>query len=222
VAPDVQANGQPAPDIPGWEALPEDVRERLRKIRRDPQAPETAKVIKQVTSIRVGRPAADDIFRTHPDPVGWFDVNAVAIKKGFGQAGDKKLYLVGPGAMENVVVAQRARAGCAILTLTSEGVVAVWVLLRPNAAVAPDSLPYDQPKWDCAEAARADWVTFAWNSAIGAHQWSVVNLDGHPGAVPRWPEEHPLVLIDRAIQAVTVNDPEFAEFKNLMAKKASP
>jgi hypothetical protein len=50
----------------------------------------------------------------------------------------------------------------------------------------------------------------------------VINLDGHPNATLAWPAEHPLILIERAIAAVFVDDPDFAEFKNLMVKKSSP
>jgi hypothetical protein len=207
-------------DIPGFEALPADVRERLAKARRDPTQAEPLAVVKKAQAIRVGTPGADDIFRTYPDPIGWFDVNLVAIKKGFGQNASKKVYLVGEAALTNPAVAQRARAAVAILTTTTEGLAAVWVVPKPSMIAAPDSYPYDLPRWECAEAARADWVTFAWNKDRGMHEWSVIKLDGHPGAVPAWPEEHPLVLIDRAIATVFVDDPGFPEFQNLLTRSS--
>jgi hypothetical protein len=209
-------------DIPGFEDLPADVRERLLKARRDPTKAGPVKVARQAQVIRTGAPGADDIFRTYHDPlVGWFDVYTVAIKKGFDQSTNKKLYLVGENALKNPAVAQRARAGVAILTVTTENIVGVWVINRPDMVAAENSYPYDQVKWECAEAARTSWVTFAWNKELGIHQWSVINLDGQPNAIPIWPAEHPLVLIERAIATVFVDDPEFPEFKHLIVKKAS-
>jgi hypothetical protein len=219
----VQTDGRPlTTDIPGFEDLPADVRERLQKARRDPSRPEPVRVIRQSQVVRVGAPGADDIFRTHADPrVGWFDVQTVAIKKGFGQAVNKKVILVGENALKNPAVAQRARPGVAILTLTTENIVGVWVIQRPDIVAAEASYPYDVVKWQCAEAARVDWVTFAWNKDLGIHQWSTINLDGQPNATPIWPAEHPLILIERAISAVFIDEPDFPEFKHLMIKKSS-
>src|SRR5262245_1071529 len=55
------------PDIPGFDVLPADVRERLLKARRDPTKSGPVLVKKQSQMIRVGPPGADDIFRTYPD-----------------------------------------------------------------------------------------------------------------------------------------------------------
>jgi hypothetical protein len=175
VAP-IETNGEPlATDIPGFERLPVDVRERLLKARRDPTKSEPVRVTKQAQVIRVGTPGEDDIFRTHPDPaLGWFDVRTVTIKKTLGQAANKKVYLVGENALKNPAVAQRARAGVAILTVTTENIVAVWVLQRPDMVAAEESYPYDKVKWECAEAAKANWVTICWNKHLGIHQWSVI------------------------------------------------
>jgi hypothetical protein len=218
-----ETNGEPlAIDIPGLESLPADVRERLLKARRDPTKSEPVRVTKQAQVIRVGAPGEDDIFRTHPDPaLGWFDVRTVTIKKGFGQPANKKVYLVGENALKNPAVAQRARAGVAILTVTTENIVAVWVIQRPDMVDAEASYPYDKVKWECAEAAKANWATFCWNQQLGIHQWSVINLEGQPNATPNWPAEHPLVLIDRAIATVFIDDPDFAEFRHLLVKKSS-
>jgi hypothetical protein len=215
---DPATNGQGPVDIPGFEDLPPDVRTRLAKARRDPTQAEPLAVVKKAQAIRVGAPGANDIFRTYPDATGWFDVNLVTIKKGFDQNTRKKVFLVGEVALANPAVAQRARAAVAILTVTTEGLPAVWVIPKPSLITAPDSYPYDQPRWECAEAARVRWVTFAWNKERGLHEWSVINLDGLPGSQPTWPAEHPLVLIDRAIAGVFVDDPDFPEFQNLLVR----
>jgi hypothetical protein len=217
-----QTNGGPlATDIPGSEDLPADVRERLLKARRDPTKAAPVKVTRQAQVIQVGAPGEDDIFRTYHDSVGWFPVHIVAIKKGFGMAGSKKVYLVGDNALKNVAVAQRVRDGVAILTVTTESIFSVWVIGRPDMVAAPASYPYDIVKWQCAEAAMTNWVSFAWNKELGIHQWSVINLDGQPNATPVRPAEHPLVLIDRAIAPEFVDDPDFPEFKHLVVKKTS-
>jgi hypothetical protein len=219
----VASDPAPASDIPGIEGLPADVRERLKRARRDPTAAEELKVKGRARVIQVGSPEGDDIFRTHPDrDAGWWDVHVVAIRKGFGKAAGRRTYLVGSKALENPAVAQRARAGVAILTVTSEGDAGVWVIQVPDMVAAEGSYPYDQVKWECAEAARGDWVSLAWNKEQGIHQWQVVDLSGQPNAVPVWPDEHPLVLIDRAIASVFVDDPDFVEFKKLIVRGARP
>jgi hypothetical protein len=215
-----QTNDEPlVTDIPGFEGLPADVRERLLKARRDPTKVAPVSVTRQAQAIRVGVPGEDDIFRTYYDLLlGWFPVTSVTIKKGFGQATRKKVYLVGQNALKNPAVAQRVRAGMAILTVTTEGIPGVWVLQRPDMVAAEASYPYDDIKWRCAEAGRKDWVTLAWNKDLGIHQWSVINLDGQPNATPAWPAEHPLLLIERAITQEFIDDPDFPDFKHLMVK----
>jgi hypothetical protein len=224
-APDAQpapSNRIGPPDIPGIEDLPPDVRERLRKARRDPTKPEPAKLIKQAQAIRVGSPAADDLFRTCPDETGWFPVHTVVVKRGFEQAARKKVFLVGPAALTNPAVAERARPAVAILTVTAENIAGVWVLAKPDMVAAENSYPYDQAKWECAQCARANWVTLRWDKEQGIHRWSVVDLTGQPNDIPVWPAEHPLILIDRAISTCFIDDPDFGEFKNLVVRSAAP
>jgi hypothetical protein len=172
-------------------------------------------------TVRVGSPGADDIFRTHPDPrIGWLDVNIITIKKGFGQDVRKKTYLAGPESMKNPAVMERMRAGYAILTVTAEGVPAVWVIARPDRYAYEMSYPFDQTKIEAAEAARQGWVTLAWDREKGGHRWSVIDISGQPNAVPVWPGEHPMIVIDRAIAPILIDDPNFVEFKHLTVRKA--
>jgi hypothetical protein len=207
----------PALDIPGCEDLPADVRERLRKARRDPTTAAALKVNRQSRAIRVESPSPDDLFRVHPDPeTGCLDVHVVWVKK----TGNRRMYLVGDKALTNPAVAERARPGVALLTVTAEGVVGVWVIAVPDMAAAEGSYPFDSAKWDCAWAARDSWVTFAWDKEQGIHRWNAVDLDGQPNERPAWPAEHPLVLIDRAIASVFVDDPDFPEFKGLVTRRA--
>jgi hypothetical protein len=205
-------------DIPGFNDLPVDVRERLLKARRDPTKAEPIRIIKQAQTIRVAPPEKDDIFRTYPDVrIGWFDVHIVTIKK----AASRRQYLVGENALKNPAVAQRGRAGVAILTTTTEGTAGVWVIHRPNIIAAQRSYPFDSTKWLCAQSAKQDWVIFAWNQELQVHQWQTIDLTGQPNEKPVWPAEHPLVLIDRAIASIFVDDPDFADFKYLAVGKSS-
>jgi hypothetical protein len=205
----------PGLDIPGWNELPADVRERLLKARRDPTQPAPIKIAKQAQIVRVAGPAADDVFRTYPDPlIGWFDVYAVTIRK----SSARRTYLVGERALTNPTVAQRARAAVAVLIVTSEEIASVWVLPNPDVVTAEPSYPFDQAKWQCAEAARTSWVTLAWNQDQRSHQWSTVDLTGQPNNTPAWPGGHPLIVIEKAIAAVFIDDPNFPEFKYLLDK----
>jgi hypothetical protein len=209
-------------DIPGFEDLPSDVRERLLKARRDPTQPSAAAGPPPKVPVRVGAPARDDIFRTYPDGSGWLTVNVVTIKKGLGQDVKKKTYLVGDEAMKNPAVAERVRAGYAILTITAEGITGVWIINKPDRIGYESSYPYDQPKYEAAESARARWTTIAWDNDKGGHQWQPIDLGGQPNEKPVWPGEHPMMLIDRAIASVFVDDPDFAEFKHLTVKRSGP
>jgi hypothetical protein len=47
----------------------------------------------------------------------------------------------------------------------------------------------------------------------------VIDLSGQPNEIPSWPAEHPLILIDRAIESVFVDDPDFPEFRHLSSQK---
>jgi hypothetical protein len=204
-------------DIPGFNGLPLEVRERLLKARRDPTQDSPVKSTKQPSLVRIDKPKEDDIFRTYPDPqIGWFPVHLFKVKK----AGNEKLYLVGEAALANRVVGQRARDGVAILAVTMEGHPFVWVLDRPDAIASPKGYPYHERKWQCATIARTEWVTIAWNEKAREHDWEIVRFkDDEPAPVPAWPAEHPLAAIDRAIQEIFVDDPDFEEFRNLVFRR---
>jgi hypothetical protein len=218
IAPAATSTPPPGQDIPGWDELPADVRERLLKARRDPTQPAPIKVAKQAQIVRLAGPAADDVFRTYHDPlIGWFDVHAVTVRKASG----RRTYLVGERALTNPIVAQRARAAVAILIVTTEEIANVWVLSRPDSVTAESSYPYDQVKWECAEAARKSWVTLAWNQDRRVHQWSTVDLTGQPNNAPVWPGGHPLLVIEKAIATAFIDDPYFPEFKYLLDKNTT-
>jgi hypothetical protein len=206
-------------DIPGFDGLPAEVRGRLLKARRDPTQDSPTKSTKQPSLVRIDKPKEDDIFRTYPDPeVGWFPVHLFKVKK----AGNEKLYLVGEAALANHVVGQRSRDGVAILAVTMEGHPFVWVLDRPDAIVSPRGYPYHERKWQCATIARTEWVTIAWNEETREHDWEIVRFkDDEPAPVPAWPAEHPLAAIDRAIQEIFVDDPDFKEFRRLVFRRGA-
>jgi hypothetical protein len=112
-------------------------------------------------------------------------------------------------------VKQRVRHGHAILITTTEGNFGVWVITRPNKFVAPRSHPYDEAKLACAEAGRTSWVHLEYNDEKGIHEWEIIPPEDVPNAILVWPDEHPLVVIDRAIQTIFVDDPNFPDFQNL-------
>jgi hypothetical protein len=212
----------PAPtacDIPGFDDLPADVRERLLKIRRDPTQPDEVSGPPPQIPVRVGNPGRDDIIRTYPTAAGWLDVHVVNVKKGMGN--DTETYLVSGAALTNPAVRERARPGWAILTLTAEGVVAVWIIKKPDQVHYKMGYSYDHPKYEAATAARTEWVTVSYDAGIGGHRWQVIDLSGNVNANPKWPAEKPMVLIFRAIEAIHIEDPAFEGFKYLTARKAN-
>jgi hypothetical protein len=212
---------KPGIDLPGFEDLPADVRARIASCYVDPTSPEPAKIPQQVHAIRVGAPSRDDVIRTyHDETIGWLSVRTVVVKKGMGQSVNKKVYLVGPKAIENPAVAQRVRVGRAVLTVNSEGVAAVWMVYPPDAVNYEHQYPYDLAKWEAAQRAKTDWVNIYWEADKG-HKWSVVDLQGQPNERPVWPSESPLILIDRATKDLLVNDPDHPDFKSLIVKSGS-
>jgi hypothetical protein len=209
-------------DIPGFEHLPADIQARLALCYVDPTSPEAAKIPKQVDAIKVGVPGQDDVIRTHHDErIGWWPARTIVVKKGMGQSMNKKFYIVGPKALENPAVAQRVRVGRAVLTVNSEGVVGVWLIYPPDAINYDRQYPYDATKWEAAQKAKTDWVNIYWDGEKRIHRWSVVDLQGQPNERPVWPSESPLILIDRALQALQVNDPDYPDFKGLIVKSGA-
>jgi hypothetical protein len=209
---------KPGVDLPGFEDLPADVRARLASCYVDPTTPEAAKIPQQVDAIRVGAPGCDDAIRTYPDErLGWLPVRTVTVRKGMGQSVNKKVYLVGPKAIENPAVAQRVRVGRAVLTVNSEGVAGVWLIYPPDAVNYERQYPFDAAKWEAAQRAKTDWVNIYWDGDKG-FTWSVVDLKGQPNERPVYPSESPLILIDRATKALLVDDPEHPDFKSLIVK----
>jgi hypothetical protein len=208
----------PGVDLPGFADLPADVRARLASCYVDPTSPEAAKIPQQADAIKVGAPGRDDVIRTYRDErIGWLSVRTVIVKKGLGQSIGKKLYLVGPKAIENPAVAQRVRLGRAVLTVNSEGVAGVWLIYPPDAINYDRHYPFDAAKWEAAQKAKTDWVNIYWDGE-GGHKWSVVDLRGQPNERPVWPSGSPLILIDRATKGLLVDDPDHPDFKSLIVK----
>jgi hypothetical protein len=212
---------KPGIDLPGFEDLPADVRARLASCYVNPTSPEPAKIRQQVYAIRVGAPGRDDVIRTYPDEtIGWLSVRTVTVNKGMNQSNNKKLYLVGPKAIENPAVAQRVRVGHAVLSVNSEGVAGVWLIFPPDANYERQ-YPYDAVKWEAAQKAKTDWVNFQWDDQKRIHNWFIVDLKGQPNERPVWPSEPPLILIDRATKDILVNDPDHPDFKSLIVKSGA-
>src|SRR5262249_4937999 len=156
------------------------------------------------------QPRKDDIFRTYPDKgAGWWPVRILEIDRGMGSnSNHKKTYLIGRDALANPVVAERARHGYAILVVTAEAHPAGWMIRVPDEAEYESTYKFDRLKWDCAERGMTEWVNLAWKQKERAHEWRVIDLSGQANEQPVWPGEHPLVLIDRAIESQTINDPK--------------
>jgi hypothetical protein len=208
-------------DKPSWKDLPADVLARLRRTRRDPSDVKPPVIIQQTSTITVGNPTKDDVFRTHFDQEeGWLDVTILTLKKGFGQAGGKKTFIVVADALENPAVRQRARVGKAILITTSEGVHHIWIISVPDPIQAPGAYPYDVIKWTCATAAMTSWVQLAWNDDTNIHEWEAVDLTDEPNDVPVWPTEPMGLIFDRSLFVVTIDRRDHPELKNLSCKKA--
>jgi hypothetical protein len=214
----------PVIDIPGFSSLPADVQERMRLAYRDPTAPDANRAPRPVASVQVKAPGADDIFRTHPDQaIGWYPITMIAIKKNKGGGvGDKTRRILGPRALENRAVAERAYPAKAVLWVNAEGILGVWLLRVPDMVDGEESYKYDFNKWQCAEKAATDWCTCWWDRKANTHKWHTVDLSDRPNSNnPAWTDEHPVALIDRAIAPEIINDPAFREFDLLLVRKAA-
>jgi hypothetical protein len=199
--------------------LPEDVRRRLLAIRSDPTEAGPPGFKGRTDTIQVGSPSEDDVFRTYEDKsLGWYGIRTVVIKKGFKGTGSKQTFVVGPNALANPAVAERVRRGFAILVLTSEGNVGVWILMEPDAILAPRSYPYDQAKMECAEAARYAPCRIRYDQERNAHEWRTLDAGRYPDVRWAWPSEPALVLIDRAVYPLTIDRPDHPEFAHLLRR----
>jgi hypothetical protein len=208
-----------AGDLPGIEGLPDEIRERLLKIRQDPTPAKPAPIVKESLAITVEPPEGDDIFRAYPDAsVGWLNIAVCTIKRRGKKSDNKKFYLVGDRARTNPAVEQRTRSAVAILIVTAEGIPSVWIVGRPDSVRAPDSFKYDEVKWECAAAAQSQWVTLWWDGHERIHKWRARNLAGQPGDVPKWPAGHPSALILRAIDPLFIDDPNHPDFHDLLIR----
>jgi hypothetical protein len=211
-------------DIPGFESLPADVRARMALAYNSPTAPDASLVPPSTVAVTLGPPKADDIFRTHPDRVtGWFDVRVVQIQRNTGENKSIKwTRLVGPAALRNPAVLQRSFPAKAVLWVNVQGVHGVWTLRVPDMIDGESSYRYDLVKWQCADKATTDWCSCAWDPKKRIHAWEPIDLSNRPDRnTPRWSEEHPLVLIDRAIGPELINDPNFPEFDLLLVRKVA-
>jgi hypothetical protein len=208
------------PDLPDLDEteLPDDLRGVLETVRRDPTEPTPAEVLRQVRGVRVAYPGKDDLFRCYPKPAGWVEVFLLDIKKGFDKSSRTKTIVVGKKALANPAVAERAVKGFAALTVTAEGVLGVLVLRVPDQVNAENTYPWDKVKWDAAQASKRGWTRQWYDDAKGIHDFRVEDLTGEPNNKPKWPAEHPKVLVLRALAAAMIDDPNHMYFKNLFSK----
>lgn len=136
---------------------------------------ETLGVKKLLTTVPVGKPGAQDFFRTHPNPAYRENVPVIDLRT------DRELYLVAPELVPEL--ADEVVPVTLFTVVSRQGVLRLWPVRLPGADGKTNNW------WDSArtgaEAGINDWVRVKANMDLGAYEIASATAIT---AKPAWPE----------------------------------